>query len=82
MIGHDGGSRGSGKGEAYPGVPEGMEGKDGSSRAAEGDEGRGTNWGLVDSMRQWRQDAMLQHLYETAAMWGDKILSWTGKYSC
>ena len=22
---------------------------------------------------------MLQHLYETAAMWGDKILSWTGE---
>lgn len=42
-----------------------------------GVEGGGT-WSLVDSMRQWRQDAMLQHLYETAAMWGDKILSWTG----
>ncbi|KAF9027129.1 TPR-like protein [Hymenopellis radicata] len=28
-------------------------------------------------MRLWRHDAMMQHLYETAAYWGDKILSWT-----
>jgi anaphase-promoting complex subunit 6 len=34
-------------------------------------------WGMVDRMRLWRHDAMLQHLYETAAFWGDKILSWT-----
>ncbi|KAK4687933.1 hypothetical protein P7C73_g2183, partial [Tremellales sp. Uapishka_1] len=37
------------------------------------------NWGMVDSMRLWRHDAIMQHLYETAAFWGDKILSWTGK---
>lgn len=43
-----------------------------------GNEEQVVSWSLVDSMRQWRQDAMLQHLYETAAMWGDKILSWTG----
>ncbi|KIY65733.1 TPR-like protein [Cylindrobasidium torrendii FP15055 ss-10] len=28
-------------------------------------------------MRLWRHDAMMQHLYVTAAFWGDKILSWT-----
>lgn len=34
-------------------------------------------WGMVDRMRLWRHDAMMQHLYDTAAFWGDKILSWT-----
>lgn len=37
------------------------------------------SWGMVDSMRIWRHDAMIQHLYETAAFWGDKILSWTSE---
>lgn len=37
------------------------------------------SWGMVDSMRLWRHDAIMQHLYETAAFWGDKILSWTGE---
>lgn len=78
----DGTSRGSSIGGTYPGLPEHSEGRGGTSRSAEGDEERGSKWGLVDSMRQWRQDAMLQHLYETAAMWGDKILSWTGKSCC
>ncbi|WWC93598.1 hypothetical protein V866_000433 [Kwoniella sp. B9012] len=41
-------------------------------------EGEEKNWGMVDSMRLWRHDAIMQHLYETAAFWGDKILSWTG----
>jgi len=36
-------------------------------------------WNMIDSMRLWRNDAIMQHLYETAAFWGDKILSWTGK---
>ena len=36
-------------------------------------------WGMVDRMRLWRHDALMQHLYETAAFWGDKILSWTRK---
>jgi anaphase-promoting complex subunit 6 len=35
------------------------------------------SWGMIDRMRLWRHDAMMQHLYETAAFWGDKILSWT-----
>ena len=34
---------------------------------------------MVDSMRLWRHDAIMQHLYDTAAFWGDKILSWTGE---
>lgn len=34
-------------------------------------------WGMIDRMRLWRHDALMQHLYETAAFWGDKILSWT-----
>jgi anaphase-promoting complex subunit 6 len=36
-------------------------------------------WSMVDSMRLWRHDAIMQQLYETAAFWGDKILSWTGE---
>ena len=39
------------------------------------------SWGMIDSMRLWRNDAIIQHLYETAAFWGDKILSWTGTSS-
>ena len=46
---------------------------------ADGAEAGDGSWGMVDSMRLWRQDAILQHLYETAAFWGDKILSWTGE---
>ena len=34
-------------------------------------------WTVVDRMRLWRHDALMQHLYETAAFWGDKVLSWT-----
>ena len=37
-------------------------------------------WSMVDRMRLWRHDALMQHLYETAAFWGDKILSWTSTY--
>ncbi|KXN88482.1 Anaphase-promoting complex subunit cut9 [Leucoagaricus sp. SymC.cos] len=36
-----------------------------------------SEWSMVDRMRLWRHDALMQHLYETAAFWGDKILSWT-----
>lgn len=50
------------------GREDGEEGEDSSERS----------WGMVDSMRLWRHDAIMQHLYETAAFWGDKILSWTG----
>lgn len=45
----------------------------------EGDDESPQEWGMVDRMRLWRHDAMMQHLYETAAFWGDKILSWTSK---
>ncbi|KAI0648950.1 TPR-like protein [Trametes meyenii] len=34
-------------------------------------------WGIVDRMRLWRHDALMQHLYDSAAFWGDKIVSWT-----
>ena len=40
------------------------------------------NWDMVDSMRLWRHDAIMQHLYETAGFWGDKILTWTGTSPC
>jgi anaphase-promoting complex subunit 6 len=44
-----------------------------------GEEEEERSWNMVDSMRLWRHDAIMQHLYETAAFWGDKILSWTGR---
>ena len=36
-------------------------------------------WGMVDRMRLGRHDALMQHLYETAAFWGDKVVSWTSE---
>ena len=52
------------------------------SRLAEevhGEDEEERSWDMVDSMRLWRHDAIMQHLYETAAFWGDKVLSWTGE---
>ncbi|KAI0636086.1 TPR-like protein [Trametes polyzona] len=37
----------------------------------------GHEWTIVDRMRLWRHDALMQHLYDSAAFWGDKIVSWT-----
>ena len=39
-----------------------------------------STWSMVDCMRLWRHDAIVQHLYETAAFWGDKILTWTSTF--
>ncbi|KZP25131.1 TPR-like protein [Athelia psychrophila] len=47
------------------------------SDAEEDDSDEEYEWGMVDRMRLWRHDALMQHLYETAAFWGDKIVSWT-----
>lgn len=44
-------------------------------------EAQGYEWGMIDRMRLWRHDALMQHLYETAAHWGDKIVSWTSTCS-
>ncbi|KAH9847513.1 TPR-like protein [Lenzites betulinus] len=41
------------------------------------DDEDGREWGIVDRMRLWRHDALMQHLYDSAAFWGDKIVSWT-----
>jgi len=38
-------------------------------------------WGMVDRMRLWRHDALMQHLYDTACFWGDKVLSFTSTFS-
>ena len=38
-----------------------------------------SDWSMVERMRLWRHDAIWQHLYDTAAFWGDKVLSWTSK---
>jgi anaphase-promoting complex subunit 6 len=47
------------------------------SELEDDDEQEEYQWGMVDRMRLWRHDALMQHLYETAAFWGDKIVSWT-----
>ncbi|KAI0701318.1 TPR-like protein [Cytidiella melzeri] len=47
------------------------------SELEEDDEHETYTWGMVDRMRLWRHDALMQHLYDTAAFWGDKIVSWT-----
>ncbi|KAM0754433.1 cell division control protein 16 [Meredithblackwellia eburnea MCA 4105] len=36
------------------------------------------DWTLVDRMRNWRNDAMTQHLYSTANFWGSKVFGITG----
>lgn len=41
------------------------------------EEEEGQEWGIVDRMRLWRHDALMQHLYDSAGFWGDKIVSWT-----
>ncbi|ORY35353.1 hypothetical protein BCR39DRAFT_508962 [Naematelia encephala] len=51
---------------------------DDEMRGGEAAEDEEVDWDMVDSMRLWRHDAIMQHLYETAAFWGNKILSWTG----
>ena len=33
---------------------------------------------LIDKLRILRQDALEQHLFSTAALWGDKIINLTG----
>ncbi|KAF8510783.1 hypothetical protein JB92DRAFT_2938245 [Gautieria morchelliformis] len=54
-----------------PGMGSDQEGDD------EEEEVEQEDWTMVDRMRLWRHDALMQHLYETAAFWGDKVLSWT-----
>ncbi|GAA5868417.1 hypothetical protein JCM3774_003289 [Rhodotorula dairenensis] len=36
------------------------------------------SWTTVDRMRCWRNDAMTQHLYDSAKFWGAKVLGMTG----
>lgn len=40
----------------------------------------GAPWTMVDRMRNWRNDAMTQHLYDSAKFWGGKVLGMTGAY--
>ncbi|GAA5966860.1 hypothetical protein JCM21900_001177 [Sporobolomyces salmonicolor] len=35
-------------------------------------------WTMVDRMRNWRNDAKTQHLYDSAKFWGGKVLGLTG----
>lgn len=37
------------------------------------------SWTTVDRMRCWRNDAMTQHLYDSAKFWGAKVLGMTGE---
>ncbi|GAA6050908.1 hypothetical protein JCM3770_002528 [Rhodotorula araucariae] len=38
----------------------------------------GAPWTMVDRMRNWRNDAMTQHLYDSAKFWGGKVFGLTG----
>ncbi|KAI6155720.1 hypothetical protein BKA82DRAFT_87060, partial [Pisolithus tinctorius] len=38
-----------------------------------GGESEDGEWGMVDGMRLWKNDALMQHLYGTASFWGDEI---------
>ena len=44
------------------------------------EKGHADGLGMVKTMQLWRHDALFQHLYETAAFWGDKVLGWTGTF--
>src|ERR1044072_4989312 len=37
-----------------------------------------TNLKLEDKLRYWRHDAYLKNLYDTAAFWGNKVMTITG----
>jgi len=49
---------------------------DGVGEGGEGEEEE--EFGMVDRIRCWRNDAMTQHLYGTAQFWGAKVFSMTG----
>lgn len=51
--------------------------QDDADDEGDGEDGDGPEWGIVGRMRLWRHDALMQHLYDSAAFWGDKIVSWT-----
>ena len=40
-----------------------------------------TNLKMEDKLRYWRHDAYLKNLYETAAFWGNKVVTITGNFS-
>ncbi|GAA5851308.1 hypothetical protein JCM3766R1_004153 [Sporobolomyces carnicolor] len=40
-------------------------------------DGEQAPWTMVDRMRNWRNDAMTQHLYDSAKFWGGKVLGLT-----
>lgn len=41
----------------------------------------GAAFSLVDRMRNWRNDAMTQHLYSTAEFWGGKVFGLTSTWA-
>lgn len=58
-----------------PGFHQGDE----SSYILPGPEETEPSFTLVDRMRNWRNDAMTQHLYGTAEFWGSKVFGLTSK---
>lgn len=58
-----------------PGFHQGDE----SSYIIDGEDGAEPCFTLVDRMRNWRNDAMTQHLYGTAEFWGSKVFGLTGR---
>ncbi|GAA5997071.1 hypothetical protein JCM5350_007746 [Sporobolomyces pararoseus] len=50
---------------------------DESSYMDQEDEQDQAPWTMVDRMRNWRNDAMTQHLYDSAKFWGGKVFGLT-----
>ncbi|KAF9133931.1 anaphase promoting complex subunit cdc16 [Mortierella sp. 14UC] len=55
-------------------------GPDESSRTRHREQDLDRELDTIDSMRAWRTDSLNQHMYRTAAYWGDKVLSITVYY--
>ncbi|GAA5828340.1 hypothetical protein JCM11251_006205 [Rhodosporidiobolus azoricus] len=68
-----GGAAGAGEESGF-----GMVGDDMGEGSVEEGEGEEAPWTMVDRMRNWRNDAMTQHLYDSAKFWGGKVLGMTG----
>ena len=53
---------------------------DGDEPVQGDDDAAAGSWTTVDRMRCWRNDAMTQHLYDSAKFWGAKVFGMTGRH--
>ncbi|GAA5975618.1 hypothetical protein JCM10908_005220 [Rhodotorula pacifica] len=57
---------------------ESLDDDDNHNELGAGEEGEAGSWTTIDRMRCWRNDAMTQHLYDSAKFWGSKVFGMTG----